>query len=128
MAGNADRIITARVAGMSLVDTAAAAGCSVSTVQRALRDPEVQAAIREARQEARDGEIREWKAMQGEARVVLRALLRSRKEAMRLRAAIQVLRSAEDAQFMHNLMRRQAAIDEAILRDAAENHPGEEPA
>jgi hypothetical protein len=126
MARKIDRVIAARVAGLSLAETAAAADCSVSTVQRILRDEEVQAAIKDEQRTVREATIREWTQMESEAREVLRDLLTgAAKEDVRLRAAVHILRCADDAKFTLHLMRRQAAIDEQIARDTAQKVAGQ---
>lgn len=63
--GNTAGIITAAVAGRSLLEIAAAGGVSVSTVQRRLKEPEIAEAIREARalqRQERLGQLNELSA------------------------------------------------------------------
>lgn len=51
--GDEAALITAAASGQSHADIAAAADVSISTVQRRLRDPEIGAAVQEARTEQR---------------------------------------------------------------------------
>ena len=51
--GDEAALIAAAVTGRPYAEIAAAAGVSVSTVQRALRDPDIQAAVREGRTQQR---------------------------------------------------------------------------
>ncbi len=53
MKGDEAALIAAAASGQSHVEIAAAAGVSISTAQRRLRDPEITAAVQEARTEQR---------------------------------------------------------------------------
>jgi AcrR family transcriptional regulator len=53
MQGDEAALIAGAVAGWSYAEIAAAAGVSISTVQRRLRDPEVLAAVQEGRRQQR---------------------------------------------------------------------------
>jgi AcrR family transcriptional regulator len=53
MRGDESALIAGAVAGWSYAEVAAAAGVSVSTVQRRLRDPQIMAAVQEERTQQR---------------------------------------------------------------------------
>ena len=65
MTGDLEELVAGAVAGQSLTQIAAAAGMSVSTVQRRLKEPEVAALVNEARAQHRQEALGRLSGLRG---------------------------------------------------------------
>ncbi len=79
-------LVAGLVAGRSLAQIAAAAGCSISSVQRRRRDPRVQQAIHDAQQDQRRQILGQLGAARSKAMLVLEDLLENDQPKVRLAA------------------------------------------
>ena len=115
-----DRLVAARVAGMSLRDSAAVCSVSVSTVKRRLRDETLRKRIdaglaEQARKEADErSELRQLAL-----RTLRNVMTEAENQQVAVRAALGALQAVERLDFMHEFASRQAAINEAIMRRLA---------
>lgn len=123
-----DRLVQGRVAGLSLRQTAAVCGVSVSTVQRRLRDASLQEQISEGRSRQQHAEARDWEELRSLSRRTLHSVMASPdNQGVAVRAALGALGAAERFDFMHEFARRQDVINDAILqRLAAETDDGDD--
>jgi len=114
--GNEAALVAAAVAGRSLEEMARAAGISVSTVQRRLKQPDVVAAVREAIAQSRQERLGQLGVLALEAIRRVGALVNSDDESVALRASHLVLSNVQRLDAVADLEERLAALEVAAER------------
>lgn len=120
-----DRLVAAQVAGLTLEETASICRCSVSTVQRRLRQEAVQQLIAERLERQSEDEARVWSELRHTAMRVFRESMDSDDERIRLRAAEKVAVQADRFDVMNEFAKKQASVNEALLLWMADHGDGD---
>ena len=111
MSVNEAEMVAAVVAGGTLGEVAAAAGTSVSTVQRRLKEPEIIAQVHEARSQHRQEALGRLTSLRSRALERLQDLLEDDDTSLVLRAATLVLSTATKFDLVADLDERVAALE-----------------
>ena len=112
--GGPDALLLALAAGMSVRDAAAAAGVSESTVYRRMRDPQYRQEVQAVRGEMMSQALGAMADGMAEAAGVLRGLLRSNNEGIKLSAARSMLDLGVKIQSAVEIEQRLTAIEARI--------------
>lgn len=110
--GDEAALVAAAAAGRPLAQVAAAAGVSLSTAQRRLRDPEVALAVAAARGELRRQAVARMVDLRANALNRVEAILELGDPALVLRAAALVLNSSLKLEAAYDFHDRLAALEE----------------
>lgn len=119
--GDSTRLVAAAVAGRTLSEIAAAAGISVSTVQRRLKEPEIAGQIRSARSQQRHETLGQLHQLSARAVARLGELV-EHEPAVSLRAISLVLGSSAKMAMAVDIDERLTELEAAV---AAEDDEGE---
>jgi hypothetical protein len=111
MTGDLGELVAAAVAGQSLGRIAAAAGMSVSTVQRRLAEPEVVALVNEARAQRRQEALGQLSGLRASALERLAGLLDSDDPSIVLRTAALVISTSTALDKLVDHDQRLAALE-----------------
>ncbi len=128
MAGQGDMaaLVAAAAAGRSLAQIAAAAGLSISSVQRRLRDPEIADAVQEARLECRRRAVGRMLELRDAALTRVGDLLAADDPVLALRAATLILNTGLKVEAAYDFHDRLAALEAA--QDELERGEGDDDA
>ena len=111
MSMNEAEMVAGAVAGRTLSEIAAAAGASVSTVQRRLKEPEIVEQVRQARSQHRQEALGRLTSLRRRALERLQDLLEDDDPALVLRTAALVLSTATKFDLVADLDERIAALE-----------------
>jgi AcrR family transcriptional regulator len=109
--GNLELLVAAASAGRSLAEIAAAAGVSISTVQRRLRDRDVVQAINDLRTQQRSAAVGQLSELRSEAIAELKAMIHHDNPQVSVRAIALVLRTSATFDIVHDLDLRVSALE-----------------
>jgi len=119
-------MVAAAVAGRTLTEIAAAAGASVSTVQRRLRDPDIMEQVRQARSQHRQEALGQLTRLRSRALERLHDLLDGDDPALVLRTATLVLSTATKFDRVADLDERVAELEQLVKSTAGAVQDGEQ--
>jgi hypothetical protein len=114
VSGDLEALVAAAVLGKPLTEIASLAGVSVSTVQRRLREPEVVAAITEARGRHRAEALGRMTDLRGQALERLEGLLGDDDPSVALRAVSLVLTTSTRFERDYELAERVTALESPL--------------
>ena len=112
--GDEAALIAEAAAGRPLAQVAAAAGASMSTVQRRLRDPDVARAVAVARSELRRQAVARMVDLRARALNRVEAILELEAPALALRAAALILNTSLKVEAAYDFHDRLAALEEGL--------------
>ncbi len=115
--GDMAGLVAAAVAGKSLADIAAAAGLSVSSVQRRLKDSQVAAEISAARSQQRLEAVGRLAQLREHGLARLGDFVGSEDAAVALRAVALILSMSAKFDLVHDIDVRVAALEETARRE-----------
>ncbi len=118
--GDEAALVAAAAAGRPLAQVAAAAGVSMSTVQRRLRDPEVVSAVAVARSELRRQAVARIVNLRASALNRVEAILELDDPALALRAATLILNTSLKVEAAYDFHDRLAALEEGLVEEEDE--------
>ena len=118
--GHTEALVSAAAEGRSLTEIAAAAGVSVSTVQRRLRDQDIVGAINEVRTQQRSEAVGQLAGLRSEAIARLHTIIYDENAQISLRAIALVLRTSATFDNVHDLDRRVSALESPPPEDETE--------
>jgi len=118
--GDEAALVAAAAAGRPLAQVAAAAGVSMSTVQRRLRDPEVARAVAVARSELRRQAVARLVDLRASALNRVEAILELADPALALRAATLILNMSLKVEAAYDFHDRLAALEEGLVEEEDE--------
>ncbi len=118
--GDEAALVAAAAAGRTLAQVAAAAGVSMSTVQRRLRDPEVARAVAVARSELRRQAVARLVDLRASALNRVEAILELADPALALRAATLILNTSLKVEAAYDFHDRLAALEEGLVEEEDE--------
>jgi AcrR family transcriptional regulator len=118
VSANDAEMVAAAVAGRTLTEIAAAAGASVSTVQRRLRDPDIMERVRQARSQHRQEALGQLTSLRSRALERLHDLLEGDDPALVLGTATLVLSTATKFDRVADLDERVAELEQLVKSTA----------
>ena len=124
--GDTEALVAAAVAGQPLAAIAAAAGVSISTVQRRLQDPDVKSLVTQVRAQHRQEAIGRLTGLRTRALERLADLLDSEDESLALRAATLVLATSTKLDVIGDLDQRLAAVEQLAGAEAPQDYLSEQ--
>ncbi|MDT5119000.1 MAG: hypothetical protein QOE30_4739 [Mycobacterium sp.] len=115
MKGNVEKLAAARAAGLTLADSARAAGMSTRTAQRRLDESEVIDLIQANRTKQAEVEQGAWTQLRGKGMSRLERLIDSEDERVALRAIDMVLHGGERFAMVHEFVSELGAVRKQVL-------------
>lgn len=122
--GDEAALVAEAAAGRPLAQVAAAAGVSLSTAQRRLRDPDVARAVAAARAVLRRQAVARMVDLRASALNRVEAILELAEPALALRAATLILNTSLKVEAAYDFHDRLAALEEALVDDDDEEAEG----